>query len=312
MDLHRLAIFCKVIELRSFTKAGEEMFLSQSTISEHISSLEEMLGEKLLDRLGREIFLTPAGKTLYSYAKEMLQLREEAIQELARFKGELAGQLILGGSPDSGAHFLPKTLKSFKASHPAVKIFIVILSIAEIVEAVLRGDIDIGLIGSVWKDHRLDLEIIFSDELILTVFPDHPWSSRDEISMEEIYGEPFILREKGSGVRLLVDQILEIHDFDFSRLFLVAEMATTEAIRQSVKAHLGISIISRQAIAEDLDRGALIAVPLKGIHFVHPIYLIKRKKRQISPICSVFLGHLRAESQRFCSAFPGHSPSSRT
>jgi DNA-binding transcriptional LysR family regulator len=303
MDLHRLAVFCKVVELQSFTKAGEEMLLSQSTISEHISSLEEMLEDKLLDRLGREIFPTPAGRILYSYAQKMLQLREEAIQAVGKLKGELSGQLILGASPDPGAHFFPKVLGSFKVSHPSIKISIKILSIAEIVEEVLRGNLEVGLIGSKWKDHRLDFELIFSDELILTVFPDHPWSSRDEISMEEIYGEPFILRERGSGARTIVDQILGIHDFDFSRLSVVAEMASTEAIRQSIKARLGISIISKQAIAEDLDRGALIAVSIKGIHFVRPFYLIRRKKRRISPICSVFLDYLQAESHKFCSAF---------
>ena len=282
------------------------MFISQSTVSEHIRSLEEMVGEKLLDRRGREIFPTPVGEIIYNYAQKMLQLREEAIQAVAALKEELSDQLMLGASPDPGAHFLPKVLGSFKVSHPSIKISIKILSNAEIVEAVLRGNLEIGLIASRLKDQRLDLELIFSDELVLAVFPDHPWSSREEISMEEIYGEPFILREKESEDRMVIEQILGIHDFDFSRLSVVAEMASTEAIRQSIKARLGVSIISKQAIFEDLERGSLIAVPIKGLYFVRPFYLIKRKKRRISPICSVFLDHLQTESHKFCSAFLDH------
>jgi DNA-binding transcriptional LysR family regulator len=294
MDMHRLAVFCKVVELQSFTKAGEEMFLSQPTISEHIRSLEEMLGEKLLDRLGKDIFPTPVGKILYGYAQQILQLREEAIQEVARFKGELAGRLILGASLDPGTYFLPKTVGSFKASYPSIQIAIKILGITEIVEAVLKGNLEVGLIGSKWKDNRFELEEIFSDELALIVFPEHPWRGRDEILMEEIYGEPFILRERGSGVRMVMEQILESHDFDFSKLSVVAEMASTEAIRQSLRARLGISIISKLAIAEDLERSSLFTVSLKGIQFIRPFYLIHRKKRHLSPICSAFLNHLRA------------------
>jgi DNA-binding transcriptional LysR family regulator len=294
LDLHRLEVFCKVVELRSFTKAGEEMLLSQPTISEHIRSLEEKLGEKLLDRLGREIIPTPVGNILYRYAHKMLQLREDAIQAVARVKGELSGPLILGASPDPGTYILPKIVGSFKASHTSTQITIKILGIAEIVEAVLRGGLEIGLIGSEWKDSRLELEEISSDELTLTVFPGHPWCGRKEVLLEEIYGESFILRERGSGTRMVVDRMLEKHGFDFAKLFVVAEMATTEAVRQSIKAGIGISILSKRAIAEDLDRGSLHAVSLKAIRFVRPVYLIQRKKRHLSPICSAFLEHLRA------------------
>jgi DNA-binding transcriptional LysR family regulator len=287
-----MKVFCKVVELRSFTRAGEEMFLSQPTVSEHVRSLEEMLGEKLLDRLGREIFLTPVGKILYRYALKMLQLHEEAIQAIAMFKGELSGRLVVGASPDPGSYVLPTIIGSFKASHPAVQITVKILGVAAIADAVLRGGLEIGLIGSKWKDTRLDHEEIFSDELTLVVYPEHPWSAREEVLMEEIYGEPFILRDMGSGTRTVFDHVLETQGFDFSRLAVVAEMANTEAVRQSIKARLGISILSKLAIREDLERGSLSAVALKGIRFNRPFYLIQRRKRQLSPTCSAFLDHL--------------------
>jgi DNA-binding transcriptional LysR family regulator len=296
MDLWRLEVFCKVVELRSFTKAAKAVLLSQPTISEHIRSLEETLGEKLLDRLGREVFPTPAGQILYRYAQKMLRLREEAVQAMATYKGELSGQLVLGASTIPGTYILPKIIGSFKAQHPSIQLMLRISSSGKIVETVLRGELEIGLIGSQWKDRRLKMEEMLSEELVLTVYPAHPWANRDEVGMEEIYGEPFILREKDSGTRMVMSQILEARGFDFSQLSTVAEVATTQAVVQSIKAAIGISILSRLAVEDDLQRGSLMAVPIRGIRFHRPFYLIQRTNRQLSPLCEAFLMHLRMES----------------
>ncbi len=244
MDLHRLEVFCRVVELRSLTRAAEAARLSQPTISEHIRTLEEMLGEKLLDRLGREVFPTQAGQILYRYAQKMLRLREEAIQAIATYRGELSGQLILGASTIPGTYILPKIIGSFKKQHPSIQLMLRISSSGKIVDAVLRGDLEIGLVGSQWKDRRLKIEEISSEELFLAVYPTHPWSGRDTVGMEEIYGEPFILRERDSGTRMVMTQILGAHGFEFSQLFVVAEVATTQGVIQSIKAGIGISILS--------------------------------------------------------------------
>ena len=115
--------------------------------------------------------------------------------------------------------------------------------------------------------------------------------------MEEIYGEPFILRERDSGTRKVMSQILEAHGFDFSKLNVVAEIATTQAVVEGIKARIGISILSRQAVEEALRQGSLVAVPLRGIRFERPFYLIQRANRQLSPLCEAFLAHLRAKNQ---------------
>jgi DNA-binding transcriptional LysR family regulator len=297
MDLRRLEVFCRVVELRSFTKAADAVLLSQPTVSEHIRTLEEMIGEKLLDRLGREVFPTPAGQILYRYGQRMLRLREEAMQAVANYKGDLSGRLVLGGSTIPGTYILPRIIGSFKARHPSIQLTLKIASTGEIAEAVLRGDLEIGLVGSKWKDRRLQTEEMFSEDLVLSVYPEHPWSSRDEVAMEEIYGEPFILRERDSGTRMVMSQILESHGFDFSKLLVVAEMATTQAVLQGIKARIGISILSRKAVEEDLQRGALLAVSLRGIPFYRPFYLIQRANRQLSPLCDAFLAHVRMEQR---------------
>lgn len=293
MDIHRLEVFCKVVELQSFTKAAQVVLLSQPTVSEHVRSLEELLGEKLLDRLGREVLPTPAGRILYRYAQSIIRLRAEAVQALEKFKGNMAGHLVIGASTIPGTYILPRCIGAFKEVHPSIHITLKIADTAEIAEGVLSAALEAGLIGSRMKDQRLESTELFSDELLATVYPEHPWASRGAVDLPDLAKVPFILRERGSGTRMVMNRILEEHDFDPALLQVVAEMGSTEAVRQGIKARIGISIISRQAVAEDLERGTLIAVALNGICFLRPFYLVQRKNRQSSPLCMAFLEHLR-------------------
>ncbi|GKT08920.1 selenium metabolism-associated LysR family transcriptional regulator [Desulforhabdus sp. TSK] len=294
MDIHRLEVFCKVLELQSFTKAADAVCLTQPTVSEHIRALEETVGEKLVDRLGREVLPTPAGKILYRYARDMILLRDEAIQALEKFKGKLSGHLLMGASTIPGTYILPQLIGSFKASHPSIQITLKIGSSGEIVQGLLDGKLELGLIGARWDDRKIVLEEIFSDELVLAVYPEHPLARKNEVNLEEIAGEPFILRERGSGTRLVMKHALEEHGFAVSRLSVVAEMGSTEAVRQGIKARIGISILSSRALAEDIKHKCLVAVPIKGFRFLRSFYLAQRRNRQASPLCTAFLNHIRA------------------
>jgi len=296
MDIHRLEVFCKLVELQSFTKAADAVCLTQPTVSEHIRALEEMVGERLVDRLGREVLPTPAGKILYQYARKIIQIRDEAIQALQKFRGNLAGHLVIGASTIPGTYVLPEYIGSFKTKHPSIQITLKIGGSAEVVEKILDGSMELGLIGAKWDDRRIVLEEIFSDELVLAVFPGHPWAQSKIVDLDSLAEEPFILRERGSGTRIVMNQALEASGFDPVRLRVVAEMGSTEAVRQGIKARIGISILSSQAVAEDLERGTLFGIALKGVRLYRPFYLAQRKSRQISPLGAAFLNHLRALS----------------
>lgn len=296
MDIRRLEVFCRVVELGSFTKAAEAVLLSQPTISEHIKTLEDMVGERLLDRLGREVLPTPAGKILYRYAKKMIQIKEEAVQAMAAYRGDLTGALHLGASTIPGTYILPRLIGLFKQRHPEVQISVHIAGTKEVADAVAEGRHELGLVGSMWKDRRLSFERIFSDELVLVVPKDHRWARETSIPLERLAEEPFIARHRGSGTRMVTYDILENAGFDLQRLKVVAEMSTTEAVRQSVKAGIGISILSRQAVAEDVAHGSLAVVPIDGVSFHRPFYLVKRKGREASPISLAFEEHLRTHN----------------
>jgi DNA-binding transcriptional LysR family regulator len=296
MDIHRLEVFCRVVEMRSFTKAADAVFLTQPTVSEHLRALEEMVGEKLVDRLGREVLPTQAGKILYQYARDIIRLRNEALQAIAKYRGILAGHLTIGASTIPGTYILPPFIGTFKTRYPAIQTTLLISDSGAVVDRVIDGSIEAGLVGARWDDRRILLEEIFSDELVLAVYPDHPWAERRAVDLEELANQPFVLRERGSGTRRVMVQALEMRGFNPSRLNVVAEMGTTEAVRQGIKARIGISILSFLAVVEDIQWGTLVKIPINDMFINRSFYLVQRKNRQSSPLCTAFLKHLRSEA----------------
>lgn len=295
VDFHRLEVFCKVVELKSFTRAGESVYLSQPTVSEHIRSLEETLGAQLVDRLGREVLPTQAGQILYKYALKIMRLRQEAVQVVSQFTGKLAGDLLVGASSIPGTYILPKIIGGFKELHPTIQIVLRIASSRLIAKEVISGGVEFGIVGAKWSDPSLEWHEMFSDELVLAVYPEHPWAKPNAVAIKELAGEPFILRERFSGTRKVMMQILEDHGLHMSDINIVAEMGSTEAVRQSIKARIGISILSRHALDDEVNCGSLVIIPIKGVAMTRPFYLIRRKSRNLSPICNVFIEHIFSE-----------------
>lgn len=288
MDLHRLEIFVKVAELKSFTLAAEVLRLSQPTVSEHIRSLEEMAGDTLVDRLGRELRLTPAGQILHRYALKLLHLREEALQALADYRGELTGRMMIGASTIPGSYLLPQIIGKFKGQYPTIQITLRIANTAAVGEMILKGEAGLGLVGSKLPEKRLGFEEVYLDELTLAVAPQHPWARQANVAVAELYGQPFIMRERGSGTQMAVQEILGSHGLDFSKLAVAAEMPNTESVRQSIKAGLGIGILSRLAVAAELAHGDLVAVPIRGVELRRPLYLVHRLNRDLPAVYTAF------------------------
>ncbi len=130
---------------------------------------------------------------------------------------------------------------------------------------ILKGEAGLGLVGSKLPEKRLGFEEVYLDELTLAVAPQHPWAGQGDVAVEELYGQPFIMRERGSGTQMAVQEILGSHGLDFGKLTVAAEMPNTEAVRQSIKAGLGIGILSRLAVAAELAYGDLMAVTIRGV-----------------------------------------------
>lgn len=283
MDIRRLEVFRKVVELKSFTKAAEAALLSQPTVSEHIRNLEEELGLKLVDRLGREAAATPVGRLLYNYAVRMTQLQQEALQAVARFNGALSGEVRIGASSLPGAYILPRLIGSFCRQHPEVKPIVQISGSRGIAAKIMEGEVDLGLVGAIWNERGLEWTGLFADTLVLAVPPDHPLAARKSVALGELANYPCILREQGSGTRKILARMLESQGLRENDLREAAVLGSNEAVREAVKAGVGMAVLSARSVTQDAQAGVLATLDLEDGVAERPIYLIQRKNRELSP-----------------------------
>lgn len=298
MDLWRLNIFCKVVELKSFSKAAGTVYLSQPTVSSHIKDLEDHLECKLIDRLGREVVPTKAGQLLYGYALKMIALKEDAEKALAEFQGKIRGHLTIGGSTIPGGYILPPLLGKFKEAYPEVTVTLIQGDTAGIIQATLEGRVELGIVGAKAREVQLVQEKFMDDEMSLIVATGHHWTTRASVTVEELAGEPFIMREPGSGTRKSIERVLDKAGHRPSWLNVVAEMGSTEAVRQAIKGRVGVSILSECAVADDLTSGTLKKVRIKGVSFHRAFYLITHKHRTQSPLCQTFVRFLKQKREK--------------
>jgi DNA-binding transcriptional LysR family regulator len=298
MDLWRLHIFCKVVELKSFSKAASAVFLSQPTVSSHIKDLEYHFECKLIDRLGRKVAPTKAGELLYGYAAKMIALRDNAEKALAEFQGKVRGHLAIGGSTIPGGYILPPLLGRFKQAYPGVTLTLMEGDTSRIVQETLEGGVELGVVGAKTKERRLVQEKIMDDQMFLMIPGNHEWAARSRVTMEEVMVKPFVMREPGSGTRKCIEEVLDQSGYWPRQLNVVAAVGSTEAVRQAIKAGVGISILSECAVAEELAARTLKKLDIKGLSFKRAFYLIMAKYRSESPLCRAFVTFLKEETKK--------------
>lgn len=289
MELRHLEIFCKVVELKGFSKAADALYLTQPTISSHIKALEDALQVRLLDRLGREIVPTKAGNILYNYAKEIVRLKKEAKEALDQFIGRMKGNLEIGGSTIPGEYILPSLISEFKKIYPEIIVTLRIGDTKDVTTMVLEGEAEIGVVGAKVEDTHIENREFLKDSLILVAPPSYPVS---KISIRDFKGIPLVFREKGSGSRKAFEEIIKENGLDKGDLNIVAEMGSTEAVKQAVKSGLGVSILSRLAVQAELAKKTLKEVKVADLSIVRSFYIITHKLRAKSPICQAFLEFL--------------------
>jgi DNA-binding transcriptional LysR family regulator len=297
MNLRALEVFCKIVELRSFSRAAEAVLLTQPTVSGHIKALETELGLRLFDRAGKTVTPTRAGEILYGYARRILALREEAQQAINEHKGGLKGHLALGGSSIPGAYILPPLLAAFKREHPEVTISLHISGSRDIVRGVIEGTYEVAMVGARFEEGRVHYEPFAQDELVLAVPAMHPWATRSTVRLTELVGQPFIMRERGSGTRKVMEQALTDHAVDPGSLRVVLEVTGNEAVRQALKAGAGISVISRRAIEDDIRHKTVAALRIHGVRLVRDFFLVTHRSRSRSPLGKAFLSFLEQSAK---------------
>jgi DNA-binding transcriptional LysR family regulator len=296
LKLNQLEILCKIIESGSFSRAAVSLRLSQPTLTEHIKSLEDYLGVTLLDRLGREVVPTKAGEILYEYAQKILKLKAEAEQKLYSLKGELKGELVVGASTIPGEYILPALIKDFRDNFPTIFIKLSIGDTKKVIDETLNNQIELGIVGAEVKSAKLEYYPFVKDELILVVPPISSWKKVKSITIEKLKEVPFVLREEGSGTRMIMEKTLESHGMDVSDLEVVATLGSTTAVIQAIKSGGGCSIVSCRAVKEELKKGILKFIPIEKVRFYRKFYLVLRRGKTRSPLCEAFSNFLLKKS----------------
>lgn len=297
MDLWQLNIFCKVIEHKSFSLAGKSVHLSQPTVSSHIKDLEDHFGCRLIDRLAKEAIPTKAGEILYRYATRLLGLKDETETALAEFHGKIKGRLAVGGSTIPGVYIIPKIIGAFIQRYPEVTICLVNGDTGEIINHILDGSLELGVVGALTNDKRISQEELIEDELRLIVSSDHKWANQKSINPLRMVKEPFICREAGSGTLVSIQENLGAIGLGIGDLNIIAEMGSTEAVIQGIKSKVGISILSPVAITEELCAGTLVALTLEGLDLKRKFFLSFHKYRTRSPLGQLFMQFLKDECE---------------
>ncbi len=292
-DLRQLEIFLKVVDLKSFSKAAKAVFLAQASVSERIATLETMVGVRLLDRLGREVSPTKAGELLYKHAVLLLDMKKTACLEMQEFLGIKRGDIHLGGSTIPGEYILPKVLGLFCREYPLVSIQLSVADSVSVETGVLSGSLELGVIGSKTSQRTLVCHELWADELVLAIPAKHRWANLKTISVEALFEEPFIFREQGSGTFKIFDKYLKAAGTKgLIDLKEVARFGTSTAVKEGIKAGLGISILSSRALETELAWDVLKTLKLENITMHRGFYLIRDKRRVSSPLCSALCDFL--------------------
>jgi len=294
MEDHKLKVFCTVAETRSFSKTSEIIHLTQPAVSLQVQALEEKYETKLFDRSSSTVTLTPAGETLYKYAKEILALYASADKAIGKQTGLVKGSIAVGAGSNIGNYVLPSLITEFRRVHSKIKIYLHVSNTKRVVELLNAGNVDIGLVEGDVVRQKMVVKKLLSDELLIIVPPHHAWAKKKEVSVSDIVKEPFIFREAGSGTRQVIEKFLARHGITPHDMNISSILGSTEAIKDAVENGLGVSIISRWAARKEGRYGTLRMLNIKEEKIVRDFSLVLNKNFVSSNSLEEFLAYLKS------------------
>lgn len=291
LEFKQLEIFVCVSKKLSFSKAAEDMYISQPTISAQISALEKSVGVGLLVRNTKGVALTKSGEDFLHYAQKILILRDQALQSASSGNREAAGAIDIIASTIPAQHLLPGLIVAYQKDWPNIVCRVDQADSERVISEISGFKYDFGMIGTVPKHDGLIHHPIFDDELVL-VIPKHFAYSHEEIQArfsEMITEVPFIMREAGSGTRVEIENLLTEIGVDTKSLKIPAYFADTHSILLAVAGGMGVSLVSKIAASMYVDGGLLFAVDMKDSRFSRQIHLIYKKELWLSPMQQAFV-----------------------
>jgi len=288
MNLKQLEIFLAVAETGSFSRGAEATFITQSTASQHISSLESDFGVRLLDRTGRGALLTEGGKVLFQHARQVIDDVQAIHQAMRRFKGVEDVELRIGGSNIPANYMIPELLPVLLERFPTLRLTLIQGDSRDILEKLAREEIELGVVGSRFDEEGFEFAPLGRDEISLVVNRRHPWNGRKSVDLAELEGEPLVLREPGSGTGRTVNAALAKAGLPPQTLKVTAHLGSNEAVKHAVASGLGSSFVSLLSVGKEIEREELVPVKVKGLTISRRFYLASRAGRELSPAAKAF------------------------
>jgi DNA-binding transcriptional LysR family regulator len=290
ITLQQMEALIALVEEGSFSRAAKKMHLTQPALTKNIRNAEDYAGARLVNRSSAGISLTAEGKIIYDYARHMVKLREEAREKIISLSNNVGGNIYISASTIPATYILPRTLSTFRKSHPEILIYIKAADSEEAMNMVLENEVEIGIIGKKPQNKKLIAQALWKDHLVLVVPKSHPWSKKKSIVLKELMAEPFIVREKGSATRGFLESYLkEAKSVNLSQFNICAEMGSSEAVKEAIIAGLGVSIISVHAVARELAQGTLLEIPIYGCRMERNFYLIYKRQFDFRSAHKIFI-----------------------
>lgn len=285
MELHALRVFLTVANEKSFSRAGEKLLRTQPAISLAIQRLEQMLGEKLIDRSAKDLLLTDAGKIVLEYARRFENLQSDLENALAELRDKSAGRLTIGANESSTLYLLDH-IDRYRRLYPKIRVQVRRSLSSKIPAELIDGELELGILTYDPEDERLVTRVIYTDHLAFVTSPQHRLAPRSEVSITELGGETFIAHNVVSPYRRVV-----IREFQHYKvpLHMDLEMPTVESIRKMVERNEGVAFLPKMCVEEELRHGLLREVKVKEMEVERKIRLVYPAKRALSHAAEAFL-----------------------
>jgi DNA-binding transcriptional LysR family regulator len=294
VNLHQLRTFESVARHRSFTRAAEELALTQPAVSVQVKALEESLGTDLFDRAGRQVTLTEAGESLIEYARRILGLLEEARSVIDDLHELRRGRVSISTVTTPGAYVLPPLLGAFQALYPGIRISLEVTNRATVRRRLLDNDVDLTIMGRPPQDLEHVATPFLPNDLVVIAAPTHPLAGKRRIPLARVAEEPLVMREAGSGTRVAVEEHFKEHDLE-PRLGL--EVGDNSGVKEAVAAGLGVSILSRHALEMELALGRLTLLDVRGFPLHRQWTIVRTPGRRLSRAAEAFERFLVTSAQ---------------
>ena len=292
MQIDSLKVFCDLAETESFTKSAQINGVTQSAVSQQISSLERQFKTLLIERSKKKFRLTREGELLYQYSKRIIETFNELYFKIDELKNVISGSIRVATIYSIGLHELPSHLKKYLRAHPTVNVHVEYLRYNQVYEDVIGNVVDIGLVAFPSKDHRLEVVSLRKDRMVLIVNPSHPQARMQTIRINALNDQKFVGFEPDIPTRRAIDKVLKEKNVEVK---YVMEFDNVETVKRAVEIDAGLAIVPKGTVIQEVEKGTLAALEFEDADFSRPLAVLYKKNKVLSPAMKEFINTLKAD-----------------